>query len=580
MGAEERRRAALAAAGKAAFDLVIRNVRLVNVFTSEIYPAHIGVAAGLVAAVFPGEAPVPVAKEVVDGAGRYAVPGLIDSHLHVESSMVLPPAFAAALVPRGVLTIIADPHEIANVMGLAGIRMFVDAGRGLPLDCFWQVPSCVPASPLETAGAAIGPDEVQELLSWPEMIALGEVMDFPGVIAQTGRTADILARAVALGAVIEGHAPNLTGRDLAAYVTAGVNSDHTLVTPELALERLRAGVTLQLQYKSLTPETLKTAEAAAKSLNLCLVTDDVLPDDLVSTGHLDHILRTAIQRGLSPVEAIRAATLAPARRMRLYDRGAIAPGLLAHIVLTPSLEEFRAELVFHRGRLVAQDGRLVVELPAYTVPEEALQTVRIAPPGPEDFVVPVRSSAATARVRVMALSRKTTYTAAEVHEVPVADGQLQWEAAGLCLAAVFERHGRTGTRGYGLLHQALERGAVASTWAHDSHNLLVVGRAASDMAAAARWVVERGGGMAAALDGQILAAVHLPVGGIVSPLPVEQVAEQVRAFRAALGQLGFTHPSPFMALGALTLAVSPELKVTDKGLVDVQEGRIVDLFVA
>src|SRR5690606_8186081 len=450
----------------------------------------------LVAAVLPGDGPAPDGREVVDGQGRYAVPGLIDSHLHVESSMVLPPAFAAALVPRGILTIIADPHEIANVMGLAGIRLFVEAGRGLPLDCFWQVPSCVPATPLETAGAAIGPEEVQELLGWPEMVALGEVMDFPAVIAQSGRTAAILARAVEAGTVIEGHAPNLTGRELAAYVAAGVNSDHTLVTPELALERLRAGVTLQLQYKSLSPEVLKTAEAAAKSLNLCLVTDDVLPDELVSTGHLDHIVRTAGARGLSPVEAIRAATLAPARRMRLYDRGAIAPGLVAHIVLTPSLEEFRAEQVFHRGRLVARDGQLVTPLPAFSVPQEALQTVRMAPPEPAAFAVPAPGRDGAAQVRVMTLSRTTTYTTATVRTVPAAEGRLLWEDAGLCLAAVFERHGRSGTRGYGLLDQALEQGAVASTWAHDSHNLLVVGRSAGDMAAAARWVVEHGGGMA------------------------------------------------------------------------------------
>lgn len=580
MGAEARRRAALAAAGETAFDLVIRNVRLVNVFTSEIYPAHIGVAAGLVAAVLPGDGPAPDGREVVDGQGRYAVPGLIDSHLHVESSMVLPPAFAAALVPRGILTIIADPHEIANVMGLAGIRLFVEAGRGLPLDCFWQVPSCVPATPLETAGAAIGPEEVQELLGWPEMVALGEVMDFPAVIAQSGRTAAILARAVEAGTVIEGHAPNLTGRELAAYVAAGVNSDHTLVTPELALERLRAGVTLQLQYKSLSPEVLKTAEAAAKSLNLCLVTDDVLPDELVSTGHLDHIVRTAVARGLSPVEAIRAATLAPARRMRLYDRGAIAPGLVAHIVLTPSLEEFRAEQVFHRGRLVARDGQLVTPLPAFSVPQEALQTVRMAPPEPAAFAVPAPGRDGAAQVRVMTLSRTTTYTTATVRTVPAAEGRLLWEDAGLCLAAVFERHGRSGTRGYGLLDQALEQGAVASTWAHDSHNLLVVGRSAGDMAVAARWVVEHGGGMAAVLNGTVLAAVHLPVGGIVSPRSVDEVAAEVRGFREALARLGLIHPNPFMALGALTLAVSPELKVTDKGLVDVHRGQVVDLFVA
>ncbi|MDQ7851090.1 MAG: adenine deaminase C-terminal domain-containing protein, partial [Armatimonadota bacterium] len=570
---DRRRRAVDVAQGRRPADLLLTNVQLVNTLTGEVYPAQVAVAAGVVAAVLgPGDATVP-AVEVVDGKGRYAAPGLVDSHLHIESSMVLPPAFAAAVVPRGVLTVIADPHEIANVMGSAGIELMAEASRGLPLDVFLQAPSCVPATALETAGAELGPDAVGALLAREEMLALGEVMDFHAVLAQEGRVVEVLREALDRGAVVEGHAPGLSGRDLAAYVAAGVTSDHTLVTPEMAVERLRSGVTLQLQMKSLTPETIRAAAMRARSLNLCLVTDDVMPDDLAAAGHLDQVLRVAVARGLEPVEAIRAATLAPAQRMGLEDRGAIAPGRLAHLVLTPSLEEFRAEVVFHAGRLVAAGGELTVPLPGYSPPAVARQTVRIPPPPPEAFRVPARGSAVT--VRVMEMHPHSTYTAVETARLAVRSGVIDWESSDLCLAAVFERHGRSGTVGYGFVRGAVRQGAVAMTWAHDSHNLLVVGRSAAEMAVAARWVVEAGGGMAAVREAEVLGAVRLPIAGIVSDRSVSEVAAELGQYRRALEALGFVHASPIMALGVLTLAVSPALKLTDRGLVDVQAGRIV-----
>lgn len=571
-----RRQAVKVARGRAPADLLLTNVRLVNTLTSEIYPAQIAIASGLVAAVVSAGASIQ-AQEVVDGRGAFAIPGLIDSHLHIESSMVLPPAFAAAVVPRGVLTIVADPHEIANVMGLPGIRLMVDASRGLPLDVFLQAPSCVPATALETAGAQIGPEEIRELLSWDEIVAVGELMDFNAVLAQEGRAAEVLAESVRAGAVIEGHAPNLTGGDLAAYVAAGVSSDHTFVTPALAAERLRSGVTLQLQLKSLSPDTLREASALARSLNLCLVTDDVMPDDLVEQGHLDHILRTAIEMGLDPVEAVRAATLAPARRMRLFDRGAIAPGLLAHIVLTRDLRDFRADLVFHAGRLVARGGELITPSDGYAIPEAARKTVRIAPPAGDRFQV--RASGKSVTVRVIALRPDSTYTDAQTAKLRVVDGNGDWESTDLCLAAVFERHGRGGTVGYGFVRGALAKGAVAMTWAHDSHNLLVVGRSPQEMAAAARRVVETGGGMAAVQGAEVLATVRLPVAGIVSDRSIPEIAAELSAFRHALHTLGFKHRSPIMTLGVLTLAVSPALKLTDRGLVDVNAGAIVPLIV-
>ncbi|HEX4841185.1 MAG TPA: adenine deaminase C-terminal domain-containing protein, partial [bacterium] len=541
------------------------------------YPAHIAVVAGIIATVLSPNDPIPKALQVFDGGENYAVPGLIDSHLHIESSMVLPPAFAAMVVPRGVLTVIADPHEIANVMGLAGIKLLAEASKDLPLDVFWAAPSCVPATSLETAGAEIGPSEIRQLLNWDTVVALGEVMDFTGVIAQEGRTAAILAEAVREGAVIEGHAPNLTGPDLAAYIAAGVTSDHTYVTPALAQERLRSGVTVQLQLKSLARETIRAVQAHARSLNLCLVTDDVMPDDLVTTGHLDHILRRAIELGMDPIEAVRATTLAPARRMRFEDRGALAPGYLAHIVLTRSLEDFQADAVFHSGRLVARGGKLLVPLTGFTPPLSARNTVRVRPPSAETFRLRANGSSVT--VRVIGMRSDTTYTDAQTAVLPVGNGFLAWESADLSLAVVIERHGRSGTIGYGLVRGALKRGAIAMSWAHDSHNLLVVGRSPQEMAVAAKWVIDANGGMAAVNGTTVLATVRLPVAGLVSDHSVPEVAAELSGFRQALQTLGFTHVSPVMALGVLTLPVSPALKLTDRGLVDVVRGTLVPLIV-
>lgn len=586
--------ASTAAAGRSPFDLLVANARVVNVFTGEIIHGHIGVAGGLFARFIPaeetqgGDLSRISAAEVVDAGGQYAVPGLVDCHLHLESSMVLPRAFAAAVVPRGVLTVTPDPHEIVNVMGLEGMRLLLDESRGLPLDLFFQVPSCVPATNFETAGAAVGRDEVTEALGWKGVVALGEVMDYPGVISGDPRMASILRAALDAGTVIEGHAPGLSGADLAAFVAAGVTSDHTLVTPALALERLRSGVVLELQEKSLSPEVLAVAGRSAQALNLCLVTDDVPPDDLLARGHLDLLLREAIRMGMDPVQAIRAVTLAPARRMRLHDRGAIAPGMVAHMVLVSDLAEFRAGAVFSRGVLVAKGGALTPwaagALGSARAGSRGLGTVRLPPPGQDRFGVRAPQGTGRVRVRVIEMNQQTTHTRGGEAALRVEAGLVAWEETDLCLAAVFERHGRSGGPGaghvgYGFVRGALHRGAVATTWAHDSHNLLVIGRSADDMAAAARWVIEHGGGMAAVAGGELLAGVPLPVAGIVSDQPVSVVGPQVARFRSALADLGFLHRSPIMTLGVLTLAVSPEIKLTDRGLVDVNQSRIIGLFI-
>lgn len=570
--------AAAAAAGRRPFDRLITNVRIVNVFTGEVLPGHIGIAGGLFGRIFEAGDPLPETGDAIDGRGRFAIPGLIDCHLHFESTMVMPPAFAEAVVPLGVLTVTPDPHEIVNVMGLEGMRLLLDASRGLPLDVLLQVPSSVPATSLETAGAAIGPAEVREALGWDGVIALGEVMDFPAVIAGDARMHDILEAALEVGTVIEGHGPSLTGGDLAAFVAAGIDSDHTLMTPALAVERLRNGMTVLLQEKSLSPHTLAAVETVAQALNLCLITDDVLPDDLVARGHLDLVLREAIRLGLDPVEAIRTVTLAPARRMRLYDRGGIAPGMVAHLVLATDLEDFHAEVVFARGVLVAQDGRLQPGAITMEPAQVGRGTVRLLPPGQDRFRIPAPGGHRQVRIRVMEMNQANTFTKSAEATLPVVGGFVDWESGDLCLAAVFERHGRAGTVGYGFVRGAFREGAMATTWAHDSHNLMVLGRSGADMVLAARWVIEHDGGMAAVRGGEVLAGVPLPIAGIVSDEPVPVVGRQVAGFRSAVERLGFLHRSPIMTLGVLTLAVSPELKLTDRGLVEVNRGRLVDLF--
>jgi adenine deaminase len=333
-----------------------------------------------------------------------------------------------------------------------------------------------------------------------------------------------------------------------------------------------------LQEKSLSPQTLGAVEVPAQALNLCLVTDDVLPDDLIARGHLDLVLREAIRMGLDPVEAIRAVTLAPARRMRLYDRGGIAPGMLAHLVLTTDLEEFRAEMVFARGVPVAQDGRLQPGAVTREPRPAGRGTVKLqAPPGGR-FRIAAPPGRTYVRVRVMEMNPSNTFTRAGEATLAVRDGALDWESSDLCLAAVFERHGRVGTIGYGFVRGALREGAMASTWAHDSHNLLVLGRSPAEMAAAARWVIEHDGGIAALRGETLLAGVPLPIAGIVSDEPVSVVGQQVAGLRRALEHLGFIHRSPIMTLGVLTLAVSPDLKLTDRGLVDVNRSQVVSLF--
>jgi len=580
-----------AARGLIPADLLIENVSYVNLLTGEIYRASIGVLGDRVAYVIEGDADRLKARRRFDGKGLYAVPGLIDSHLHIESSMLTPPRFAEAVLPRGVTTVAIDPHEIANVLGKKGVKYMLEASRGLPLKIYVLAPTCVPSLPgKETSGAELTADDIEEMLSWLGVIGLAEVMDFSGVINLDPRMIEIVKAGRRRGVVIDGHC-FLKGLDLNAYVAAGMEADHENFSFEDALEKLRLGMLIKLRAPYLLDvrEFVNGLKSLRSPIGFLLVTDDVLPDNLKRDGHLDNVVRSFIEAGLDPIEALRASTLYPAIHLRLYDRGLIAPGRLADIILLRSLEGFEVEHVFADGDLVASGGKLVKPIPISSFPEDAKKTVKVGRLSLEDFKIRAPIKRGKIKVRVIELLGAEEAEGAEsfsqsiltrfsIEEVEVREGWL--DLGDLALIAVIERHGKGGGMAKGLLKvSGLREGAAASTVAHDSHNLIVVGKDPKDMLSAANKVIEMQGGVAVARKGEIIASLPLPVAGLMSEEPLEEVAEGFEKVRKAFKSIGLRdHPySP--PLFFLALPVIPEAKITDKGLYSVLEQKFVSLFV-
>ena len=557
--------------GRAPAELVIRNGRLVDVHTREILDGvDVAIARGRFAMFGDVAHTIGPETETMDAEGAYLVPGLIDTHLHVESVMVTVTRFAEAVLPHGTTTAFIDNHEMANVFGLEGMRWMLEEGRGLPLKVFLAVPSCVPALPgFEDAGASLGPEEIREALGWEGAVGLGEMMNMPGVIAGDEAVHAAIAAALELGKPATGHW-SLAGRNdhrLQAYIAAGVDSCHETTARDDALAKLRAGMWVQFREGSTFRDVAALApvltEDGVDSRHCLLVTDDVLPDTIVAEGHMDRVLRRAVEEGIDPLVAIQMATLNGAEYFNLrHELGSIAPGRLADILFVEDLENFRP----HR---VLADGREPGDLPPYEYPPEAYGSIRLARPLTE---ADLRVAAAGERVRVRAIGVASGSVTTEhlLVELPVTGGEVRASVElDVAKLASIERHGGPGTIGLGFVKGlGLRRGAVASTIAHDNHNVLVAGMTDADMVFAVERLVEAGGGMVAVADGVVLALVSLPIAGLISDRPVTELAAETLALSEAYRELGSPIENPEMIFSFLSLGVIPALRLTNRGLVD------------
>ena len=552
--------------------LLLKNARLVNVLSGEILPADVAVVRSRIVGVGQGYE----AEEVIDLDGAYLAPGFIDAHVHIESSMAPPSEFARTVVPRGTTTVVTDPHEIANVLGLDGIRFMFESAKYGPLSMYVMASSCVPATTMETNGATLHWYDLVSLKSDPWVLGLAEVMNFPGVISGDDDVLDKLR--IFRDAVIDGHAPGVSGRALQAYVATGIGSDHEATTVEEAREKLRAGMMVFLR-EATNARNLKDLLPLVNERNhhrFCFCTDDRMPADLLDEGHIDFMVRTAIAEGLDPIIAIRMATWNPAQYFRLHDRGAITPGRQADMIVFDDLNAPRPRLVFRGGKLVARDG--VMTVPPRELPDRALRHTMNVAWDRVNFDIPAEGRIA----RVIGHIPNQLITQHLQMEVPIRDGLAQADPArDILKMAVIERHMHSGNVGKGFIHgMGLKRGALASSVAHDHHNIVVIGADDTSMMTAARRVAAMGGGLVAAEGDQVLAEVPLPLAGLMSKEPMAIIREQVDKAIAAAHHLGSPLHDPFMGMSFMALEVIPSLKLTDQGLVDVDRFQFTPLWVA
>jgi adenine deaminase len=557
------------ARGEEPADLVIEGGRVVNVFSGDIHTADVAIAAGRVVGFGSYRS-----KERIDARGLFLAPGFIDAHIHLESTHLEPREFARVVVPLGTTTVVADPHEIANVLGLDGISYMIEASRALPLNVFFMLPSCVPATEMETAGARLGARQLATMIDHPRVLGIAEVMNWPGVLAQDREALDKIR--VGHGKRIDGHAPGLAGKDLNAYVGVGIKSDHECTTAEEALEKLRAGMHVFIREGSVAKnlEALLPVVSPANDVRCGLVSDDRHPTDLLEEGHMNFLLKRAVALGLPPITAVQFVTINPAKYFFTTDLGAIAPGYRADLVLLEDLVEFRPRVVLKDGCEVARDGKLTAELPpAVPVPRAA---INIGWSRMRGLDLPAEASTA----KVIELVSDQLVTRKVVLPMTIRDGLATADPQrDVTKVAVFERHRGTGNVGVGFLRGlGLQAGALASSVAHDSHNIVVAGTSDADMLTAVRQVEHMQGGLVVVKDGEVLASLALPIAGLMSDQPIEVVAGAMRRLLQVALDLGSSHHQPFMALSFLALPVIPALRLTDRGLVDVERFCFVPLF--
>ncbi|MGZ9585720.1 adenine deaminase [Paenibacillus marinisediminis] len=551
-------------------DLIIRNARIIDVFNLDIIEGDIAIADGRIV----GIGSYDQAAEIVDANGRYVCPSFIDTHVHIESSMVTPPEFARVVLPHGVTTVVTDPHEIGNVCGEAGIQYMLDASEGLPLDVRVMLPSCVPCTPFEHAGAQLTAEKLRPFYSHPRVLGLAEVMDYPSVANGDADMVRKLADAADAQCFIDGHGAGLNSDAINVYRAAGIRTDHECVNAEQALERLRRGMYIMMREGSVAKDVkaLVPVVTPHNARRVVFCTDDKHLDELLTEGSVDYNVRLAIQCGLSPLTAVQMASLNAAECFGFTTKGAIAPGYEADLLLLDDLEQVQIHRVYRGGRLIAEDGRYVgPELPATVPPAPLTATVNL--PGDinaEQLQLPIIAAPGTAaRGHIIGIAPNSLITSHLIEEVDTADGCfLPSTAKDQLKIAVFERHQATGNVGLGIVKGfGLSSGAIASTVAHDSHNLVVTGTNDADMLIAIEALRESGGGLTVVKDGRVLACLELPLAGLLATTRYETVLEQLATLHQALHEVGAsTEFHPFVTLSFLCLPVIPELKLTDMGL--------------
>ena len=556
-------------------DLLLKNGRIVNIFSSEISETNLAVQDGLITAI---GSEYKEGKEIIDLEGKYLSPGLIDAHLHIESTLLLPPELARVLVARGTTCVINDPHEIANVLGTDGVDLMMAAAEGLPCDFFFTVPSCVPATAMETAGAELNAEQAAHLLKHPRVVGLGEMMNYPGVLDGDQEVLAKIIAAHSAGKVVDGHAPAVSGNGLQAYLSAGITTDHECISAEEALEKLQCGMKIIIRHGSASSslEELLPLINNATAGAFMFGTDDREAGELLGKGHLDELLKTAVSLGGDPFQMIKIATINPAKHYRLYDRGALAPGYRADLVVFEDLRNFKVCLVVKNGLVAVREGQLTSPISNYSPPQSALQSVKIAREvSDKDFSLSLPAGN-TAVIGVMPgqLTTEKLFLNVSFNS----DGTMKADSyAGINKIAVIERHKASGRLAVGLVQGiGLKQGAIASSVAHDSHNIIVAGVEGKAMATAVNELARVGGGFVV-VDGsnRVKACLPLPVAGLMTLEPAGTVASGMEKLLTAARDLGVCLPQPFLTLSFLALPVIPSLKITDRGLFDVDNFRFL-----
>lgn len=572
--------------------LLIKNACVFNSYLKQFIPADVSVLDGKFYYIDREQSAAFSAEKTLDAKGLYMLPGLIDIHMHIESSMMTPGPFGRFLASCGVTTVVSEPHEMANVKGMRGILEMIRTAEDAPVDIYYGIPSSVPSTneELETTGGIIRFQEMKHLMDEKDVICVGEVMNYRQIIRENDLDITRFIKYLQQehpGYVIEGHCPSLVGPDLAKFLYLGINGDHTEHTLEEVRQRIENGMFMEIQDKMLKSEVLDYIREHRLYEYCCFVTDDTMADVLYKEGQLNSVVEKAIRKGFPAEQAIYCATYTPSQRMHLYDRGVIAPGKLADFMLVEDPSRLSPTVVYKNGQEIFSRGENHAQVYVKdSFPEDFYTSVQLPALTEEDFQMPVSRFLpagspvpAQVTVRVIEVHADRTQTTEKLVQMPVRNGYIDWKSSGCLLAMVLERHGKNGNIGYGFLTgTCLKEGTAATTWFHDHHNLFVVGDDEKDMLFAVRRIQQIQGGFLTVQNGAVLSELALPVCGILSDQPLQEISARLCRVRESLIHLGYQHNNPIMSLGTLGLPVSPALKLTDHGLVDVSKGAVAGLL--